>query len=148
MRAGLQRRDQPVVGAADAGGVAQPGGGSTRTEKVATIGALAAVRDHIRVCWEGDRHGRNCGRCEKCVRTKLNFLAAGYGTVPALGPLLPGEVRALTIGSSGAHAVFAELLDETDRLAPDVADDIRWLLAQPIGAHGGADDEAVSPPPG
>ncbi len=112
--------------------VAQPGGGVTRTQKVEAIGGLTSVREHLRVCWEGDRLGRNCGRCEKCVRTKVNFLAAGHGTAPALGPLVPGEIRDLTIRSTGAHAVFAELLDETDRLDESTADDIRWLLAQPL----------------
>lgn len=112
--------------------VAQPGAGATRTEKVAAIGDLASVRQHLRVCWEGDRIGRNCGRCEKCVRTKVNFLAAGHGVAPALGPLVPGELRTLRIRSTGAHAVFAELLDETDLLDPAIAEDIRWLLAQPL----------------
>jgi hypothetical protein len=113
----------------------QPGGGRTRTEKAAVIGGLGSVRNHLRVCWEGEDHGRNCGTCEKCVRTKVNFLAAGHGVLPALGPLAPGELRGLTIRSTGAHAVFVELLADTDRLDPDVADDIRWLAAQPLGSH-------------
>ncbi|MGN6694241.1 MAG: hypothetical protein ACTHN0_08690 [Aquihabitans sp.] len=113
----------------------QPGGGQTRTEKAAAIGGLASVRDHVRVCWEGEDHGRNCGRCEKCVRTKVNFLAAGHGAIPALGPLEPGQLRGLTIRSTGAHSILVELLGETDHLDPEVADDIRWLVAQPIQPH-------------
>jgi hypothetical protein len=124
----------PVTGPLLASGrmrLAQPGAGVTRTQKVAAIGGLASVQEHLRVCWQGDQLGRNCGDCEKCVRTKVNFLAAGHGTVPALGPLRPGQIRGLTVGSVGARAVLAELLDETDRLDAEVADDLRWLLDQP-----------------
>lgn len=113
----------------------QPGGGQTRTEKARAIGHLETVRNHLRVCWQGEDHGRNCGRCEKCVRTKVNFLAAGHGVLPALGPLAPGELRGLTIRSEVAHAILVELLGETDRLDPVVADDLRWLAAQPIQPH-------------
>lgn len=113
----------------------QPGGGVTRTRKAEAIGGVPSVREHLRVCWQGEDHGRNCGVCEKCVRTKVNFLAAGHGTVPALGPLEPGQLRGLTIRSTGAHAVLIELLEETDRLDPAVADDVRWLVAQPIQPH-------------
>ena len=113
----------------------QPGGGVTRTQKVAAIGGLASVREHIRVCWQGEDLGRNCGVCEKCVRTKVNFLAAGHGTVPALGPLAPGQLRTLTVGSEGARAVLVELLDETDHLDAATVEDLRWLLDQPIQPH-------------
>ncbi|MCU1370767.1 MAG: hypothetical protein JWO77_1961 [Ilumatobacteraceae bacterium] len=114
----------------------QPGAGVTRTQKVAAIGGLASVREHLRVCWQGDRSGRNCGACEKCVRTKVNFLAAGHGSAPALGVLEPGQIRGLTIGSVGARAVFQELADDTDHLDPELAADIGWLLDQPIQPHG------------
>lgn len=114
-----------------------PGGGANRTEKVRAIGGHAAVREHIRVCWQGDRPGRNCGRCEKCVRTKVNFLAAGHGVAPALGPLEPGQLRTLTIGSTGAQAVYRDMLAETELLPSEVAEDLRWLVDQPIVPHAG-----------
>jgi hypothetical protein len=112
-----------------------PGGGATRTDKLRVIGGLASVRTHLRVCWEGDRSGRNCGRCEKCVRTKVNLLAAGRGVIPALGALEPGELRRIAIGSSGAQALYQELLDEVSLLPAGVADDLRWLVDQPIEPH-------------
>lgn len=113
----------------------QPGGGQTRTDKARLIGGLRSVRDHLRVCWEGEVHGRNCGTCEKCIRTKVNFLAAGHGVLPALGPLAPGELRSLTIRSEVAHAILTEMLDDLDQLEPAVAADVRWLVAQPIEPH-------------
>lgn len=48
-----------------------------RTEKVAWLAANTGVVDQLRVCWAGERKDRNCGRCEKCVRTMLNFWAVG-----------------------------------------------------------------------
>lgn len=57
--------------------VVTDGSGFTRTQKVAEIATWASARDNIRVCWEGPSTGRNCGRCEKCVRTILNFRAVG-----------------------------------------------------------------------
>lgn len=125
----------------------QPGGGLTRTQKVRAIGGLPSVRAHLRVCWEGDQLGRNCQRCEKCVRTKVNFLAAGHGVAPALGALVPGEIRGLTIGSTGAQAVYLEMLEDMDLLPPDVAEDLRWLIDQPLVLHetGPHPDEPPAP---
>lgn len=110
--------------------LALTGGGISRTDKCRVIGAYESVREHIRVCWAGDQLGRNCGRCEKCVRTKVNFMAAGHGTIPALGTLEPGQLRTITIGSEGARAIYEEMLDAPLDLPPEVLDDLRWLLQQ------------------
>jgi hypothetical protein len=53
------------------------GSGFNRIEKVDRIGDVVTVTKNLRVCWSGMQHDRNCGRCEKCVRTILNFRAAG-----------------------------------------------------------------------
>jgi hypothetical protein len=50
------------------------GAAFTRVEKVAAIADWRAGCDDLRVCWQGDHRGRNCGRCEKCQRTKFDFL--------------------------------------------------------------------------
>ena len=49
------------------------GGGFTRTERVKAISKHPQIAKRLRVCWQGN--GTNCGRCEKCTRTKLNFMA-------------------------------------------------------------------------
>ncbi|OFW72699.1 MAG: hypothetical protein A2W02_04680 [Alphaproteobacteria bacterium RBG_16_64_48] len=49
----------------------------TRCDKVAAIAQVPALRDRLRVCWEGADKSKNCGECEKCRRTYLNFLATG-----------------------------------------------------------------------
>jgi hypothetical protein len=61
-----------------------------RLEKAAAIAAWPLARRFLRVCWENRGDGLNCGVCEKCVRTQLEFFAAGrldaLETMPA-GPL-------------------------------------------------------------
>ena len=48
-----------------------------RTEKVAMLSQFATARRALRVCWEGPDAATNCGYCEKCIRTYLNFRAVG-----------------------------------------------------------------------
>lgn len=49
-----------------------------RTEKVDWLFQNTKVVDELRVCWAGPSLDRNCGKCEKCVRTMLNFWAMGH----------------------------------------------------------------------
>jgi hypothetical protein len=53
------------------------GAGYSRTDKVEEISLSALAMSVIKVCWQGQQTDRNCGICEKCVRTQLNFLAVG-----------------------------------------------------------------------
>jgi hypothetical protein len=55
--------------------VIHDGASHSRTEKVKEITEWKAGTDNLRVCWQGDLKDRNCGWCEKCVRTKMNYLA-------------------------------------------------------------------------
>jgi hypothetical protein len=61
--------------------IVHDGAGYSRTEKVKLLSKNPSGRRSIKVCWEGINQGRNCGVCEKCIRTKLNFLAVGV-TLP------------------------------------------------------------------
>jgi hypothetical protein len=66
----------------------------SRTEKTSAIATNPVVLDHLRVCYERPELGGNCGECEKCVRTKLNFYAIGVPSVPALGqPISIADVK-------------------------------------------------------
>ncbi len=54
-----------------------------RTEKAELVSKWGCATQHLRVCWENvysnDSHIKNnCGTCEKCVRSNLNFLACGF----------------------------------------------------------------------
>lgn len=60
------------------------GGEYARTEKVEGISDWDIGLRNLRVCWAGPLTGKNCGVCEKCIRTKLNFLAVGAKLPPSL----------------------------------------------------------------
>jgi len=53
------------------------GAGFCRSEKLIILSSWSIGIRNLRVCWAGNRHDRNCGHCEKCVRTRLNLLLAG-----------------------------------------------------------------------
>ena len=57
--------------------IVHDGAGFSRTEKVALIATDALASKTIKVCWEGKDTYENCGVCEKCIRTRLNFAAVG-----------------------------------------------------------------------
>ncbi|MFT6347605.1 MAG: hypothetical protein ACJAYB_000595 [Psychromonas sp.] len=65
--------------------VIHDGASHNRTEKVKEITKWKAGTDNLRVCWQGDLKDRNCGWCEKCVRTKMNYLAV-QASVPICFP--------------------------------------------------------------
>lgn len=54
------------------------GAGFCRTEKVHAITKFPTALKTLKVCWSGADQSNNCGRCEKCIRTRLNFIAANY----------------------------------------------------------------------
>ena len=72
------------------------GAGYSRTAKVAAISEFPRLIEQLKVCWEGESQSENCGHCEKCLRTRLNFAAVGVndpGCFP--GPLDTKMLRKL-----------------------------------------------------
>lgn len=52
--------------------------GVDRIDKAAALSRLwPEGADNLRVCWQGANKDRNCCRCEKCIRTILNFRCSG-----------------------------------------------------------------------
>lgn len=49
----------------------------TRTDKARIVATEPEVLALLRVCWQGDELSKNCGRCEKCVRTFWALHIAG-----------------------------------------------------------------------
>lgn len=75
------------------------GAGYSRTEKVERIAKNLAASTYIKVCWQNQSIG-NCGQCEKCYRTRLNFMAVGVD-VPACfdNPIQLAKIPAMKINS-------------------------------------------------
>lgn len=57
--------------------VVHEGAGFSRTGKAELVARDSVGRRTLKVCWEGQDQAANCGQCEKCVRTRLNFKAVG-----------------------------------------------------------------------
>jgi hypothetical protein len=49
------------------------GAAFSRIEKIREIANWPEALQYLRVCWQGSQKDRNCCRCEKCIRTILNF---------------------------------------------------------------------------
>ncbi len=71
----------PLLSSADLT-IVEDGAGLNRCEKISQLAGWPAGVEALRVCWEGERRDRNCGECEKCIRTMFNFLAAGLPVPP------------------------------------------------------------------
>lgn len=70
----------PVTDYLISGGAMQivhDGAGYSRSDKIAEIAKHPVARNTIKVCWAGEVQSDNCGKCEKCIRTMLNFKANG-----------------------------------------------------------------------
>ena len=59
-----------------------------RLSKIRRIGQNETAMNHLRVCWENPDGSFNCGRCAKCLRTKIGLAVAG-----AESATLPGEIN-------------------------------------------------------
>lgn len=106
--------------------VVYDGGEFARTEKAERILDWEVGLRNLRVCWEGPITGRNCGRCEKCLRTKLNFMAVGAELPESLaGKPSDAQIRALRAGN---HAQLV-LLDEIVQIAEKRNIKAPWLSA-------------------
>jgi hypothetical protein len=64
--------------------VVHDGAGFDRTQKVRAISSWEVAFRNLRVCWKGKQAGANCGHCEKCLRTRLNFMANGIAPPESL----------------------------------------------------------------
>jgi hypothetical protein len=74
------------------------GAGYSRTEKVAQIAVETTAMAAVKVCWEGPDASKNCGQCEKCIRTQLNFLAVGVSRPPCFEkPLDPHLITMMNL---------------------------------------------------
>jgi hypothetical protein len=87
-----------------------------RGEKLLALADDPLVHATLRVCYPSPPVGRNCGRCEKCVRTRLHYHAC-----------LPG-IRCATLPD---EPPLAAALDDIGRVdEPMLTEAYRWTLAR------------------
>ena len=96
--------------------VIHDGGGFSRSEKIEVLSSWAIGVRNLRVCWAGDYNDRNCGYCEKCVRTRLNFLLAGIPQPECfVTPLDVSCFAHLVLRSEGARSEWCLIRGEMQR---------------------------------
>jgi hypothetical protein len=111
----------------------------SRTQKAGVVATNPVVLEHLRVCYERPELGGNCGECEKCFRTKLNFRGAGVAHVPAIGaPLSVADVGRMIPRNVPYLYRYAEVLKRgtwpgSDPVRSEVA-----RLVQQLGGAGNA----------
>jgi len=113
------------------------GGGFTRTRRVAFLARYPELARRLRVCWEGPITGGNCGKCEKCIRTKLNFMVSGHDPLCFDGPPTEADLHALRPRNAVQCAYLREILVEADSRklsAPWVRQVARVVKAYDAGA--------------
>lgn len=103
----------PVIDPLFSGGemtLIHDGAGYSRTEKLEMLVKAEAPLDSLRVCWEGKRQDRNCGRCEKCIRTHLSFLSLGIVQAECFDePLRISDLKSLVLMDHVQHAQLSSV---------------------------------------
>ena len=107
--------------------ICHDGAALTRVAKARVVAREPELMGLLRVCWQGERLSRNCGRCEKCVRTYWALRIAGvrqpacfegHFTVP------PSRVR---MAATDVCAYWREMLHLARAEGDDEA--IRYIAA-------------------
>jgi len=82
-----------------------------RLDKLEAIEQWGRLAD-VNVCWQGARTGKNCGRCEKCLRTMFMCEALGIDPVPAFGRApTPTEIRRLRLHAPNRRVFFVQAIE-------------------------------------
>lgn len=127
--------------------VVHDGAGYSRSEKIRGLSGWEVGIQNLRVCWAGGAHDRNCGKCEKCVRTRLNFLLSGVAHPACFTtPLEPKLLRSVVLRSDAARAEWRLIREEISRtgigreLLPEVDKVLRrpatkWGRVLPAGSR-------------
>jgi bacterioferritin-associated ferredoxin len=84
-----------------------------RVGKARALAAWPEALRNLRVCWAGRSADTNCGRCEKCVRTILEFRAAGVPCPPCFpGDVTEDQIRGLAMDGFAAKLILGRILRE------------------------------------
>lgn len=91
--------------------IVHDGAGYSRTEKIAVIARDPVATRAIKVCWEAADLSTNCGTCEKCVRTLLNFKAVGVDRPACFaGEISAAQIRRIRFSNESQRTAWREIL--------------------------------------
>jgi hypothetical protein len=89
--------------------------GYGRTSKAALVSDWPLAMKRMRVCFNGEDPGGNCGKCSKCRRTYMNFLAAGAATPQSMPPIANGfDISDVDLGSQLEPFYARDILQHVD----------------------------------
>jgi hypothetical protein len=92
------------------------GGTHRRVDRLAYLAHHPVLLANLRVCYQRDASGGNCGRCEKCVRTQLEMRVCGIDPTDHFACLMhPDDVQTLRI-SRTSQLIY---LDHVAAALPD-----------------------------
>jgi hypothetical protein len=117
-----------------------------RCEKTALVARYPSILNNLRVCWEGPLTGANCGRCEKCIRTQLNFIARGLDPGPSFAAGFSAADVALIKPATQAQLAFMrEICAEADAfgIADERIEALREVAALAQRSHRPSEPGAV-----
>jgi hypothetical protein len=97
-----------------------------RREKIRAIAAWPEARRFLRVCYKGLQHDRNCGHCEKCIRTILSFRVMQLGLPECFERDVEDQQIEILEGLNGARLYY---LEEILSLAQDSSIRDSWVSA-------------------
>ncbi|MFN3586026.1 MAG: hypothetical protein ACK4UT_00865 [Moraxellaceae bacterium] len=103
---------------------------SNKLRKVSDIAADPVITAQLRVCWQGERKGDNCGQCFKCLTTQASLWLAGVARPAAFDrPACVSDLRRLPIKNAVNHRLVADI-----RAAAVAAgrSDVAQALAAPL----------------
>ena len=96
--------------------IVHDGAAFSRSDKIAFLSRFPAAVASLKVCYAGKQQGRNCGVCEKCVRTQLNFLAVGMKQSSCFDePLDLRRISTITLRNDALVAEFRSIVDYAER---------------------------------
>lgn len=118
--------------------VVSTGGTHRRIERVGFLADHPALLEGLRVCYQAEAGGSNCGHCEKCVRTQLELRVLGLSAEKAFPS--PMTVEDLAHPKANNPTVLMHFEDILARMARD--DELRgpvtaWVeaLRKPKNPH-------------
>ena len=105
----------------------------SRLQKVETIRDWPVALDRMYVCTSNTSQGRNCGSCEKCVRTRVHLLVAGVladaGAFAGVD-VSESEIRSVRFKRDYACMCFKEALPGLRQLGrPDLTAAVESVVA-------------------
>lgn len=122
------------------------GAGYSRSEKLKLLKDWKVGLDNLRVCWVGNLTYKNCGKCEKCVRTRLNLLTAGVNNPGCFEGTLDTDIlKKVTLNNDAVRGEWRLIVNEILKtgngieLLQDVEkvinrSSVKWSKLLPVGS--------------